>query len=320
MALFREVVLLLQIFKTAGGKLNDVDTFEEGAWINLTNPTHQEISRLCYTFSLEPDYIRAALDEEERARIEYDDGKTLIVVDIPVIEKEGETNVYSTIPLGIVLTANNIITVCLKEDTLIKDFVNGRIKGFYTYYKNRFILQILHRNATQYLQYLKQIDKFSNKIEQDLHKSMKNKELIQLLKLEKSLVYFSTSLKSNEVVLEKMMKLEHVKKYPDDTDLLEDVIIENKQAIEMANIYSSILSGTMDAFASVISNNVNIVMKFLTSVTIVMAIPTMVASFFGMNVAAIPFSQYPHAFNIVVLISAVLAALSAYFLAKRKMF
>jgi magnesium transporter len=183
------------------------------------------------------------------------------------------------------------------------------------------VFQILYRNAVQYLQYLKYIDKASSRIERDLHKSMKNKELIQLLKLEKSLVYFSTSLKSNEVVLEKLLKHEGIKKYPDDTDILEDVIIENKQAIEMANIYSSILTGIMGVFASIISNNVSIVMKFLASVSIVMAIPTMVASFFGMNVG-IPFGlgRNPYAFLIVLSAAILLSGFSAFWLARRRMF
>jgi magnesium transporter len=156
-------------------------------------------------------------------------------------------------------------------------------------------------------------------IERELHKSMKNKELIQLLDLEKSLVYFSTSLRGNEIVLEKMLKLDAIKKYPEDEDLLEDVIIENKQAIEMANIYSNILSGMMDAFASVISNNLNIVMKFLTSVTIVLTIPTMIASFFGMNVP-VPLSMQPYAFIIIIAISLGLSTILALFMAKKKMF
>lgn len=311
---------MLEIFKTVNDELVNLDRFEDGVWVNLINPNEEEITSVCEGLKVECDFVKAALDEEERARIEYENGQTLIMVDAPVIDKDGDTNIYTTIPLGIVLVKESIITVCLKENTIVRDFANNRIKSFFTFFRNRFILQILYKNASQYLQYLRYIDKASSKIEKDLHKSMKNKELIQLLKLEKSLVYFSTSLKANEMVLEKLMKLEQFKKYPDDTDLLEDVIIENKQAIEMANIYSSILSGTMDAFASVISNNVNIVMKFLTSVTIVMAIPTMVASFFGMNVG-LPFKENnPYAFIIILLISIALSAISVYFLAKRKMF
>lgn len=287
-------------------------------WVNLVNPNEDEINNVSKALNVEVDFLKAALDEEERARIESDNGQTLIIVDIPIVEKEGEMNVYTTIPLGIIILKHIIITVCLKEDTLLSDFINNKVKTFFTQYKARFVLQILFKNATRYLQYLKHIDKTSSRIEQDLHKSMKNKELILMLKLEKSLVYFSTALKSNEVVLEKLMKYEYIKNYPEDTELLEDVIIENKQAIEMATIYSNILSGTMDAFASVISNNLNIVMKVLTSVTIVMAIPTMVSSFFGMNVD-IPLTS-PHSFWLILTMSALLCTVAGYVLYKKKMF
>lgn len=310
---------MLEIFKTGDNGVQRLESFENGVWVNLIAPTEDEINMVSEATKIDMEFLKAALDEEERARLEVEHCHTLILVDIPIIERQSGSNVYTTIPLGIILTRENIVTVCLKEDTLLKDFVNGRVKSFFTQYKNRFILQILYKNSTQYLQYLRHIDKISGRIEQDLHKSMKNKELFQLLKLEKSLVYFSTSLKSNEIVLEKMLKTENIKKYPDDMELLEDVIIENKQAIEMANIYSSILSGTMDAFASIISNNVNIVMKFLTSVTIVMAIPTMVSSFYGMNVK-IPFEDSPHAFSIVFGISLGLSLVSVYLLARKKMF
>lgn len=309
---------MLEIFKTVNNDIIQTDTFEEGVWVNLFNPSEAEISSVSNALNVDIDYLKAALDEEERARIESDNGQTLIIVDIPIVEPEGKMNVYTTIPMAIILIKHIIITVCLKEDTLLNDFKNNKVKAFLTQYKTRFVLQILYKNATRYLQYLKHIDKTSSRIEQDLHKSMKNKELIQMLKLEKSLVYFSTALKSNEVVLEKLMKFEHVKNYPEDTELLEDVIIENKQAIEMANIYSSILTGTMDAFASVISNNLNIVMKFLTSVTIVMAIPTMLSSFFGMNVD-IPLRS-PFSFWIIVMMALAMCVITGFTLYKKKMF
>jgi len=254
---------MLEIFKTVNDKLEELDHFEDGIWVNLINPTAEEVKKVSEGLNIELEYLHAPLDEEERSRIEYDNGQTIILVDTPVIEKEENMNVYYTIPLGIIYTNESIVTISLKENPVIKDFKNNRVKNFYTSFKSRFLFQILYRNATLYLIYLRHIDKISSRVEHELQESMRNKELLQLMKLEKSLVYFSTSLKSNEIVLEKMLKLDYVKKYPDDTELLEDVIIENKQAIEMANIYSSILSGTMDAFASIISNNVNIVMKSL---------------------------------------------------------
>ena len=309
---------MLEIFKTVNNEIIRSDTYAEGVWVNLVDPSEEEINSVSNALNVEVDFLKAALDEEERSRIESNDGHTLIIVDIPIVEKEGKMNVYTTIPLAIILIKHVIITVCLNQDTLLNDFKNNKVKVFFTQYKTRFVLQILYKNATRYLQYLKHIDKTSSRIEQDLHKSTKNKELIQMLKLQKSLVYFSTSLKANEAVLEKLTKYEHIKNYPEDTELLEDVIIENKQAIEMANIYSSILTGTMDAFASVISNNLNIVMKFLASVTIIMAIPTMVSSFFGMNVD-LPLTS-PYSFWIIVGMVSLMCASIGYTLYRKKMF
>lgn len=309
---------MLNIYKTVNNELTGTETLDEGVWVNLINPDEEELNRVKNAYTIEPDYLKAALDEEERARIESENGQTLIVIDTPMIEKDSNMGIYTTIPLAIILADRVIITVCLKDDTLLNDFINKKVKMFLTQYKTRFVLQILYKNSARYLQYLKYIDKTSNRIEQDLHKSMKNKELIQMLKLEKSLVFFSTALKSNEAVLERLLRNEYLKSYPEDRELLEDVIIENKQAIEMANIYSSILSGTMDAFASIISNNVNIVMKFLASVTIVMAIPTMISSFYGMNVL-IP-DLGPGAFWIIIGISLAISFTAAFILFKKKMF
>ncbi|NLL05912.1 MAG: magnesium transporter CorA family protein [Clostridiaceae bacterium] len=309
---------MIEIYKTVNNEIVRTDNYAEGVWVNLVNPNENEIISVSKQLNVEIDYLKAALDEEERARIESDNGQTLIIVDIPIVEMEGKMNIYTTIPLAIIILRHSIITVCLKEDTLLGDFINNKVKAFFTQYKARFVLQILYRNSTRYLQYLKHIDRTSSRIEQDLHKSMKNKELIQMLKLEKSLVYFSTALRSNEVVLEKLLKHEHIKNYPEDTELLEDVIIENKQAIEMANIYSNILSGTMDAFASVISNNLNIVMKFLTSITIVMAIPTMVSGFFGMNVD-LPLTG-PNSFWLIFMVTVFLCAIAGLVLYRKKMF
>ncbi|MDN5298709.1 MAG: magnesium transporter [Clostridiales bacterium] len=310
---------MIKYFKTLNESLIQLNEIQENIWINMINPTEEEINIVSNSLSIPQDHIRAALDEEERSRIEVDENCTLILVDVPFFEENDGSKIYTTLPMGIILSGENIITVCLKAIPLLNDFMSGKIKSFYTFKKSRFILQLLFKNATYYLQYLKQIDRMSLNIERELHKSMKNKELIQLLDLEKSLVYFSTSLRGNEIVLEKMLKLDAIKKYPEDEDLLEDVIIENKQAIEMANIYSNILSGMMDAFASVISNNLNIVMKFLTSVTIVLTIPTMIASFFGMNVP-VPLSMQPYAFIIIIAISLGLSTILALFMAKKKMF
>lgn len=310
---------MIEIFKTVSDKLTKTDQLDAGVWVNLVNPSEEEVSYVCNAINLDCDYVKAALDEEESSRLEVDEGITLIIVDIPIFNNIVNPVNYSTIPLGIILANDIIVTVCLKESPIIRDFIENRVKTFYTFKKTRFILQILYRNAIKYLQYLKQIDKESSCIENELHKSTKNKEIIQLLALEKSLVYFSTSLKANELVLEKLMRQESIKNYPEDAELLEDAIIENKQAIEMAKIYSDILSGTMGAFASVISNNLNIVMKFLASITIVMAVPTMVASFFGMNVI-VPMQSNYFAFAYILGGTLLFCLIAAMVMAKRKMF
>ncbi len=285
---------MLNFFKTINNRVTEIDDFCEGCWVSAVDPSEAEVSYLINELELEQDFVLAALDEEESSRVDKEDTQTLILVDAPVAVKETEKNtiLYTTRPIGIIITETFIVTVSLKENSVISELEDGLVKNVQTHLKNRFLLTLLLRVATRYLQYLKQIDKISDMMERQLHKSMKNKELIQLLGLEKSLVYFSTSLKSNEVTLEKILRGRVLKLYEEDQDLLEDVLIEIKQAIEMSNIYSSILSGTMDAFASIISNNLNIVMKVLTSITILMAIPTMVSSFYGMNVEGLPLPMF----------------------------
>ena len=313
---------MIRIFKTEDGAMHEKEEMQPGCWIALTNPTASEIIDIADAYQIDPDHLKAPLDEEERSRIEVEEEYTLVLVDIPSIEERSGKDWFVTIPLAIIMTNDVLITVCLEETPVLTSFMDGRVRDFHTFMKTRFILQILYKNATQFLQYLRIIDKKSEVIERKLHQSQKNEELIELLELEKSLVYFTTSLRSNEVVLEKLLRTEKIKKYPEDTDLLEDVIVENKQAIEMANIYSGILSGTMDAFASVISNNLNIVMKFLATVTIVMSIPTMVASFYGMNVNSrgMPFANHPYGFVIVLGFALALSLLVAYIFNKKDLF
>ncbi|MCI8672128.1 MAG: magnesium transporter CorA family protein [Lachnospiraceae bacterium] len=313
---------MVKYFRSEDGKIRERTEPETGGWIALTNPTAAEILEVSARYEIDIDDLKAPLDEEERSRIEMEDHYTLILVDIPIIEERNEKDWYGTIPMGIIMREDIMITVCLMETPILTAFMEGRVRGFNTYWKTRFILQILYKNASWYLHYLRIIDKKSEEVETRLNKSSKNEELIEVLELEKSLVYFTTSLRSNEVVLEKLLRSEKIKKYPEDEELLEDVIIENKQAIEMANIYSGILSGTRDAFASIISNNQNTMMKFLASVTIVMSIPTIVASFYGMNVnlAGMPFAGSPYGFGGVVLFSFVVSLVVVWILFRANMF
>ncbi len=276
---------MLSIHKTIDKKMTRLDAIQDGCWINLTYPTEDELNTVSEALNVDPGFLRAALDEEETSRIDTEDGQTLIIIDVPAVEKD-DAVVYSTIPLGIIVTEKHIITVCLKESSIVKDFQDGLVKNAETQKRTRFILYMLLQVAKRFLQYLKQIDKIYSYMERQLYKSQRNKELIQLLDLEKSLVYFNTSLKANEVTLEKILRGRIITLYEEDHDLLEDVLIEVRQAIEMANIYSSIISGMMDAFASVISNNLNVTMKVLSSITILLAIPNIIFGFYGMNITS----------------------------------
>ena len=301
------------------GRINEISEPIEGCWISVVDPTATELVELSQKYQIDLDHLKAPLDEEERSRIEVEDNYTLIIVDVPITEERKEKNYFVTIPCGSILTELCLITICLMDTPVLSNFKEGRVRNFWTYKKTRFILQILFRNASLYLQYLRIIDKKSDEVEKQLHISTKNQELIELLELEKSLVYFSTSLRGNELVLERLLKIEKIKQYPEDEELLDDVIIENKQAIEMSDIYSNILSGTMDAYASVISNNLNIVMKVLAVITIVMSIPTMIASFWGMNVP-VPFADSPFGFFGLVGVSLVLTVIGSIVLGKKKTF
>ena len=314
---------LLKIYYTdmETNKTEEIKEFKRGSWINLVNPSANEIKKVCENINIQEDFIQDALDYEEKARIdqEEDDNTTLFVVDVPVIEKNEENDIYSTIPLGMIVVRDDFfITVSLKKNKILEDFEKKKIKNFQTYKKTRFIFQILYLNSSYYLSYLKQINKETEIAEYILKNSMKNKELLKLLSLEKGLVYFATSLKSNELVMEKTLRGKIIKLYEDDEEILEDAITENRQAIEMAQIYTNILNGTMDAYASIISNNLNGVMKFLTSITIVLAIPTMISSFWGMNVG-LPFQNSPLGFVIMILISVCMTLLVTWWLKRKGM-
>ena len=293
----------------------------KGNWINMVSPSDEEIKTVCENIGIQEDFIRYALDSEEKARIdvEDDDNTILFIIDTPIMEIESGAKVYSTMPIGVIFVRDDyIITVSLSKNPIMEELTKKKNRNMITYKKSRMLLQIFYSNAEMFLNLLKKLNKETEIAENVLKNSMKNKELLKLLSLEKGLVYFTTSLKSNEVVMEKTMRGNLIKLYDEDEDILEDAIIENKQAIEMARIYRDILSGTMDTYASIISNNLNGVMKYLTSITIILAIPTMIASYWGMNVP-VPLQDNPIGFIAIVLISILIGVIATLWLKRKGM-
>jgi len=297
----------------------EVTEYKRGNWINMIAPSDDEIKTVCENINIQEDFIRYALDPEERARIDYeeDDGTTLILADVPIIEKDEDQKEYSTIPVGFIIVRDEyFITVSLMENQVIRRMNPMKNKSVATYKKSRLVLQCLYVNSEIYLNLLKKINRETEIAEKELRQTRKNKSLLRLLSLEKSLVYFTTSLKANEVVMERMNRGKVIKLYEEDEDLLEDVLIENKQAMEMSKIYSDILSGVMDAYSSIISNNLNGVMKILTAITIIISVPTMISSFWGMNVK-VPMQDNPWGFAII-LIASILIGIIVTIILKRK--
>ena len=274
---------MVKYFLTTGsGAPEQRAQFEERCWIDMVNPSDDECDDVAAATGIPEDMIKAALDEEERARTEFDDGCAMFLVDCPLIEESDGGDSYTTLPLAVIYNKKCIVTVRLNGNTVLKDFITGRDRTD-TRAPLHFVLKFMLGNVKRFLYCLKQIDRKNHRIQSELGRTMRNSEIIQLLDLQNSLVYFSTSLNSNERVHEKLFKVEGVATREELTDLYEDVIIEGRQAIETCNIYKNILSVTMDAYGSVISNNANDTMKKLTIITILLAVPTMIAGFWGMN-------------------------------------
>ncbi|MBB5337394.1 magnesium transporter CorA family protein [Pectinatus brassicae] len=317
---------MLKIYKSLeSGPLEELNlkTLERGAWINIVAPTPYELKVVSNLTEVEPDFLRSALDNEERSHIDVEDNSIMVLTNLPVMHGP---EMYDTLPLAIILTTDYIITVCLADTPVLSEFNQQTSNAFRTYKKTRFLLQLLYKSATYYLRYLRQIDKLSDEIEIKLRDSLQNREILRLLELQKALTYFNASLRSNAAVLDKLMRIRSnhnvqniIKVYEEDEDLLEDVIIENKQAREMGDMYSTILSRMADTFSSIMSNNLNLVMRFLTAVTIILAIPTAISGFFGMNVS-IPFADSPLGFFYVSLIAIVMAVGCAILLWRKNMF
>jgi len=309
---------MITYYKNIAAELQRIPEPIGGCWINVINPTPGEIAQI-HSLEIPHDYITYPLDLDERARTERENSELLIVLRIPHFQGEASDIPYSTIPLGIILTQQYIITVCKLENEMLNNFTNGRIRDLSTGKRLRFVLRILLATASGYLGCLREITKRVDILEDELQQSTRNKEVLELLKYQKSLTYFATALKSNELMMERLRRSQLFETYPEDEDLLEDVLTENQQAIEMTNITSNILSSMMDAFASIISNNLNSVMKLLASITILLSLPTMVASFFGMNVH-LPMESHPLAFLSTIGISFLISLTAAYIFWRRDWF
>lgn len=306
--------------------LEQIDQIVPDCWINLSAPTEDELEYVETTLNIPSEFLRYPLDEEERPRIDTgdDDDQMLIIADLPYVRREGLNAKYETQPLGIILAEKCLVTISLREANSLDQFKTNRVRDFRTGFRTRFTFQIMFAGAKDYLKFLRFIDKTIDTAERQLTKSISNKELFKLMELGKSLIYFSTSLKSNEGVLEKLLRGKFIKQYEDDQDLLEDVMIEYRQAHEMANIYMSVINGTMDAYASIISNNLNVVMKFMTAMTIALAVPTMVFGFFGQNFPmpwdnSMAFSAMPWPFIGVVSGAMLVTGLTVWWLKKKDM-
>ena len=290
---------MITILKRAEHGLETIQDIAPGCWINVVDPGPDEVARLQADVDAPADFVTYPLDLDERARTEKDNGATLIILRVPHFQGAAADVPYTTVPLGIILTGKLIVTVCKAENGVMRDLIGGRVKNLSTTKRNRFVLYLLLGTANAYLSDLREINKAVDALEDSLQHAQRNEQLMALLKYQKSLVYFTTALKSNELVLQRLQRSRLFEMYPEDEDLLEDALTETQQAIEMTNISGSILSGMMDAFASIISNNLNVVMKFLASITILLSIPTIVASVYGMNVP-LPAQDTGYAFLMVL--------------------
>ena len=309
---------MIKIYKSNNeGFVDKLSDIEKNCWIDLVSPSIEEIEEVSNITKVEKELMLKMLDEEEIPRIEIEDNSTLIVIDTPIIEEKGK---YSTLPLGIIFTKKDyFITISSRKFELLKLFKRGKVKNVRTEQKSRFIISLLYENAKLYLKYLRKIDDKIDEAEKDIHSLSDNGELISMLSIEKSLVYFITSLKENKKIIEKISKGNTIKMYEEDIDLLEDASIENEQAIEMANIYREILSSVSNAYESIISNNLNSAMKILTSITIVFSVPTMISSFMGMNVPLGKLGTMRYSVIILLFVSSLLSVIIAIILKKKKL-
>jgi magnesium transporter len=309
---------MLTIYKTTEQGLEQIESMANGAWIKVIDPTPEEIEKLV-DWGIDADYINYSLDFDEMARMERDDEYTFILLRIPHSQPDSDIP-YTTIPLGIMIRSNCIVTICRYDKEMFKVLANGKYRLLKTAKRYRFALYIFLETATRYLTHLREINRMTEAIEDKLQKSTRNSEVLELLRYQKSLTFFATALRSNEVMMERVQRTRIFNYYEDDQDLLEDVLTENQQAIQMTSINTEILSSMMDAFASIISNNLNAVMKVLAALTIILNLPTIVAGFFGMNVVLPLSDTSPFSFMVILGIAMILTAIATYIFYKRDWF
>ena len=292
---------MISYFKSEGGTISRIDDMQPGCWVDVLEPTMAEREWLQNELEIVPEFVRSAFDDEETSHIDFDDdtGQVLVIVDCPFVEDESEVVdqsivQYDTHPLSFVFVPEQeyFVPICLRRNETVSDFAHGRYHDIYTNRRTRFLLQMLLRVAQRYLVCLRSINRQIREYERTLRKTMRNSELMKMLGLEKSLVYFSTSLKGLESTASRIGTGRMLDLYEEDHELLDDVIIEIRQATEMCTIYTNILNGITDTFSSVISNNLNITMRTLTIITLIMAIPTIIFSFYGMNVEGLPLIEW----------------------------
>ena len=312
---------MIAMYKTDDRIIREIEAYEPGAWINLTAPTLEECADISEQFGMDIADVRAALDDEESSRISIEDTYTLVLVDIPSAEVRNNRHSYTTIPLGILMTEEVVITVCAEETAVLRTFVEQRVREFSTKKQMRFTYQILYNACMVYQSLLRSIDHKRTEIEERIDQNTEEVDLIDLHELESNLVYFATSLRANGVVLDRLSRYGNLRKYNEDLELLEDVVIENKQAIEMTQIYRDIIKGTRELMSTVINNRLNNAMKYLAAITIVMSIPTIISGLWGMNVSGkwMPLSNTPFGFGILCMVTLAICIVAMIILKRRKM-
>lgn len=312
---------MLNFYKTDSGIVREKDAIDAGVWVQLIAPTHEECLKVATEMNADVADVEAALDIEEGSRIQLEDNYTLIIVDVSVVRTEDDAQNYTTIPLGMILTRENIVTICSEQTLVFAPFLNGQIRNFSTEETLRFVFQILYRVATLYQYDLRMIDRRRHNIEERIEGKTGNEDLLMLYGLDTTLVYFTTSLQANRTVIDKLRRYKRFEQTDEDQELLEDVIVENAQAVEMCSVYLNIVNGTRELMSSVINNRLSNTMKLLTSVTIVLAIPTMISGLYGMNVNTewVPLASTQFGFAIICLIILVVCAITVWFLHKKDM-